>query len=150
MMLHYIIDGNNLIGKISSLKHLPDKQLAREKLALLLEKYFHGRKVKVSLHFDGFENIPIKISGVKIYYSQNRSADEMIKNEIEKIKNTKSVIAVSSDTEVASFAKVCGCRIKSSESFYKELNTSNKKSSEGEKPTDFNTEEFKKLFGIDY
>jgi hypothetical protein len=149
MMLHYIIDGNNLIGKISSLKHLPDKQVAREKLALLLEKYFHGRKVKVSLHFDGFENNPIKISGVKIYYSQNRTADEMIKNEIEKIKNTKSVIAVSSDTEVASFAKVCGCQIKSSESFYKELITSNKKSSESEKPTDFNKEEFKKLFGIE-
>lgn len=148
-MLHYIIDGNNLIGKISSLKHLPDKQLAREKLALLLEKYFYGRKVKVSLHFDGFENNPIKISGVKIYYSQNRSADEMIKTEIEKIKNTKSVIAVSSDTEVASFAKVYGCRIKSSENFYKEVNTSNKKLSEGEKPTDFNTEEFKKLFGIE-
>ncbi|MGQ9644090.1 MAG: NYN domain-containing protein [Ignavibacterium sp.] len=148
-MLHYIIDGNNLIGKISSLKNLSDKQIAREKLALLLEKYFQGRKVRVSLHFDGFENIPIKISGVKIIYSQNRSADEMIKSEIEKIKNTKSVITVSSDTEVASFAKVCGCQIKSSESFYKDLLASNKKSSESEKPTDFNTEEFKKLFGIE-
>lgn len=148
-MLHFIIDGNNLIGKISSLKNLSDKQIAREKVALILEKYFFGKKVKVSLHFDGFENIPIKISGVKIYYSQNRSADEMIKSEIEKIKNTKSVIVVSSDIEVASFAKVCGCRIKSSESFYKELLTSEKKLSENEKPTNFNTEEFKKLFGID-
>ncbi|MGQ9799013.1 MAG: NYN domain-containing protein [Ignavibacterium sp.] len=148
-MLHYIIDGNNLIGKIPSLKNLPDKQIAREKLALLLEKYFLGRKVKVSLHFDGFENIPIKITGIKIIYSQNRSADEMIKSEIEKIKNTKSVITVSSDIEVASFAKVYGCQIKSSESFYKDLLASNRKSSENEKPTDFNTEEFKKLFGIE-
>lgn len=148
-MLHYIIDGNNLIGKISSLKNLSDKQVAREKLALLLEKYFYGKKVKVSLHYDGFENIPIKISGIKIFYSKNHSADEMIKSEIEKIKNTKSVITVSSDTEVASFAKVCGCQIKSSESFYKELLATNKKSEESEKPTDFNMEEFKKLFGID-
>lgn len=148
-MLHYIIDGNNLIGKISSLKNLPDKQVAREKLALMLERYFSGKKVKVSLHFDGFENIPIKISGIKIHYSQNRSADEMIKSEIEKIKNTKSVITVSSDTEVASFAKVCGCQIKSSESFYKDLLASNKKSDESEKPTNFDSEEFKKLFGID-
>ncbi|WP_337872455.1 NYN domain-containing protein [Ignavibacterium sp.] len=147
-MLHYIIDGNNLIGKISSLKKLPDKQSAREKLVLLLEKYFLGKKIIVSLHFDGFENLPIKVSGIKIYYSQNRSADEIITNEIEKIKNTKSVIVISSDTEIASFAKVCGCQVKSSENFYKEL-ISSKGKIDDEKPTDFNKDEFKKLFGIE-
>lgn len=147
-MLHYIIDGNNLIGKISSLKNLPDKQSAREKIALLLEKYFLGKKLKVSLHFDGFENVPIKVSGIKIYYSQIRSADEMIKNEIEQIKNTKSVFVISSDTEIGSFAKVCGCQVKSSENFYKEL-ISAKDKFDDEKPTDFNTDEFKKLFGIE-
>lgn len=147
-MLHYIIDGNNLIGKISSLKNLPDKQSAREKLTLLLEKYFLVKKIKVSLHFDGFENVPIKVSGIKIYYSQNRSADEIITNEIEKIKNTKSTIVISSDTEIASFAKVCGCQVISSENFYKEL-ISFKGKIDDEKPTDFNKDEFKELFGIE-
>lgn len=147
-MLHYIIDGNNLIGKISSLKNLPDKQSAREKLTLLLEKYFLEKKIRVSLHFDGFENVPIKVSGIKIFYSQNRSADEMIKNEIEQIKNTKNAIVISSDTEIASFAKVCGCQVKSSENFYKEL-ISSKGKIDDEKPTDFNKNEFKKLFGIE-
>lgn len=148
-MLHYIIDGNNLIGKITSLKNLSDKQFAREKLALMLERFFAGKKLKVSLHFDGFENEPIRVSGIKIKYSLNRSADEMIKKEIEKVKNQKSVFVVSSDLEILSYAKVCGCNVLKSEEFYRQMLSQNEKNKEEEKPTDFDTKEFKKLFGIE-
>ncbi|MCX8105933.1 MAG: NYN domain-containing protein [Ignavibacterium album] len=148
-MIHYIIDGNNLIGKIVSLKNLPDKQIAREKLALMLERFFAGKKLKVSLHFDGYENEPIRISGIKIKYSLNRSADEMIKEEIEKIKNQKSVFVVSSDLEILSYAKVCGCNVQKSEEFYHQMLIQDNKNKEDEKPSDFDTDEFKKLFGIE-
>uniref|UniRef100_A0A7V2ZKS5 RNA-binding protein n=1 Tax=Ignavibacterium album TaxID=591197 RepID=A0A7V2ZKS5_9BACT len=148
-MIHYIIDGNNLIGKIVSLKNLPDKQIAREKLALMLERFFAGKKLKVSLHFDGYENEPIRISGIKIKYSLNRSADEMIKEEIEKIKNQKSVFVVSSDLEILSYAKVCGCNVLKSEEFYHQMLIQDNKNKEDEKPSDFDTDEFKKLFGIE-
>ena len=58
-MLHYIIDGNNLIGKIKHFSNIQkkDKQAAREKLALFLDRYFISKKAKVTLHFDGFENL---------------------------------------------------------------------------------------------
>ncbi|MCA2005457.1 MAG: NYN domain-containing protein [Ignavibacterium sp.] len=148
-MIHYIIDGNNLIGKIVSLKNLPDKQSAREKLSLMLERFFAGKKLKVSLHFDGYENEPIRISGIKIKYSLNRSADEIIKEEIEKIKNQKSVFVVSSDLEILSYAKVCGCNVLKSEEFYHQMLIQDNKNKEDEKPSDFDTDEFKKLFGIE-
>ena len=53
-MKSYLIDGNNLIGVIGSIKRIQskDKQQAREKLIMLIEKYFNKRKGKVFLHFD--------------------------------------------------------------------------------------------------
>jgi hypothetical protein len=41
-MISFIIDGNNLIGKIKSLMDLQkkDKQASREKLVLILDRYF--------------------------------------------------------------------------------------------------------------
>ena len=61
----YIIDGNNLIGKVKQLNSLQkkDRQTAREKIAFMLDRYFRKKKVKVSLHFDGFQNTPVKIFG---------------------------------------------------------------------------------------
>lgn len=145
----YIIDGNNLIGKIPSLKNFSDKQSARERLALMIERYFYGKKLNVSLHFDGFEIEPIKISGIKIKYSLSRPADELIKKEIENLNTGKSTTVVSSDLEIISFAKVCGCRIIKSEEFYSQMINQADKNKDNEKPSDFNSEEFKKLFGIE-
>ncbi len=41
-LITYIIDGNNLIGKIASLMNLQkkDKQASREKLIYILDRYF--------------------------------------------------------------------------------------------------------------
>ena len=53
-MRHYVIDGNNLIGKIGSLHKLQnkDKQGSREKLAFILERYFSGKNnIKVNTSF---------------------------------------------------------------------------------------------------
>jgi predicted RNA-binding protein with PIN domain len=54
-MKQYIIDGNNLIGKIPSLNILQkkDKQGSREKLAFMVDNYFSQKNAKVFLHFDG-------------------------------------------------------------------------------------------------
>lgn len=118
-MQHYIIDGNNLIGKIKELIILQkkNKQATREKIAFLIEKYFAGKKQKVTLHFDGHPNIPIKIFHAKIVYSENKTADEKIKDQISNINNRKSLIVVTSDLNIKEFAKVCGCKVISSEEF---------------------------------
>lgn len=151
-MKSYLIDGNNLIGKIGSIKKIQnkDKQAAREKLVILIEKYFIDRSGKVFLHFDGFQNTPISFSKGKIIYSEKSKADKKIKEQIELTKNRKNLIVVSSDHEIQNFAKVCSSDVLSSEEFAKAL-TSKKNMNEEEKRIKAinNVEEFKKLFGAD-
>ena len=92
-MNHYIIDGNNLIGKIKNLMQLHKKDRIRsaEQLAFILSRYFGKKKVKASLHFDGSQSEVIKAPGLKIIHSGNITADEKIKNEISKSKNPKNI-----------------------------------------------------------
>ena len=152
MMKDYLIDGNNLMGKISVIKKIQskDKQLARERLVMLIEKFFNKRKGKVFLHFDGFQNNPLNLSKGKIIYSEKSNADKKIKEQIEITKNRKNLIVISSDHEIQNFARVCSCDVLSSEEFAKEL-TSKRVINEEEKRIKSinNVEEFKKLFGAD-
>ena len=90
MQRKYIIDGNNLIGKIPELKGL-NKQILREKLAFILERYFFNKKTNVSLHFDGFANAQIQARGLKITYSENRIADDKIVEIIGKVFDLKYI-----------------------------------------------------------
>ena len=150
-MKHYLIDGNNLLGKIPSLKklHKADKQVSREKLAFLLGRYFSNKKGFVDLHFDGYENETIKVSGMKINYSDSLTADERIKKEIERSKNPKNVIVVTSDSNLAEFARVCSCSVIKSEDFAKQIHSVFSPDEEQARIDELNsTEEFKKLFGV--
>lgn len=149
-MKHFIIDGNNLIGKDPELSH-KDKKLVREKTAFLLERFFSSHKAKVSLHFDGFADMPIKVAGIKVYYSDNKTADEKIKKEIEKSVNRKNIILISSDNNLKEFAKVCSCSVKNSEDFLIEIKRKNQQDEETSiiESLKKETEEFKKLFGED-
>jgi len=150
-MKKYIIDGNNLIGKIHSIAILQkkDKQLSREKLAHLLDRFFAGKKVAVTLNFDGFANQKISAAKIKLVYSDNISADEKIKKQIEAEKNKRNIIVVSSDNNVRQFAKVCGCETILSEDFGKEITKSPNADDEESRikaMDDINT--FKKIFNV--
>lgn len=148
-MKKYIIDGNNLIGKVKLLASIQekDRQVSRYKLAFMIDRFFASKKVEVYLHYDGFEGEKINTQKLKIIYSENSSADEKIKKQIEAEKNKRNLIVISSDNSIASFAKVCGCEIQLSENFGKELSKSFSSESENEKNNLVNDiEEFKKLF----
>jgi len=149
---HYIIDGNNLIGKISTLKKVQqkEKQLSREKLAFTVDNFLHDKKVKCTIHFDGFEQLPIKTSRCKIIYSNNQTADDKIKYQIEQTSNRKILIVVTSDNNVREFARVCSCDVLKSEEFANLIRpgkTDNEKKIIDEMRN--NVDEFKKLFGVD-
>ena len=151
MIKKYIIDGNNLIGKVKSLWAIQqkDKQLSRLKLVKLLDQYFSIKKVKVSLHLDGFENDVIPSSQIKLFYSNNKSADSQIKNEINNSKNPKVIAVVSSDHNLQDYARVNSCTIIKSEDFAKQMNDSKKKSDEDTIIKSIDDDEIKKLFGVD-
>ncbi len=150
-MKHYIIDGNNLIGKVRKLSELQnkDKQGAREQLAYLLQNFFSGKKVKKTLHFDGYENIKINLQGGKIIYSESRTADEKIKDQVSSFKSRNNIVVVSSDNGIRDFAKVCGCSVMTSEEFYKSISSKNQTDDEEKRINEINNvEEFKRLFDI--
>lgn len=150
-MKHYIIDGNNLIRKIKYLNQNQKRnnQHSREKLAFLLGRNFDKRKASVNLHFDGFENDVIKVPGIKIIYSGSLTADEKIKREIEKSKNPKNNILITSDSNLTQFGRVCSCYIIKSEEFAKQLLSSSSTNEEQAKIDAINSaEEFKKLFEV--
>ena len=150
-MRHFIIDGNNLMGKIPALFKLQKKdgQSSREKLSFILESYFINKKNnKVSLHFDGFVNQAIRASKLKIIYSGKRSADDEIKHEIEIEKNRRNLIIVTSDHNILQFARVCGCEIKTSEEFSKEIMSRTLEDEEKKREDGINNDEIKRLFDV--
>ena len=151
-MKHYIIDGNNLLGKERLLIQLQkkDKQQSREKLAFMLSRYFRKGKSSISLHFDGFEREAIRVVNIRIIYSGNNSADNIIKTEIESSKNPKNIVLVTSDSNLMEFGKVCSCKVVKSEEFVKQLKQTNEDQEEQYKSgSNSNVDEFKKIFGID-
>jgi predicted RNA-binding protein with PIN domain len=147
---NYIIDGNNLIGKIKSLNqlHKKNKKQSADNLVFIIERYFNFKKASVSLHFDGFQSDGIKVQGIKIIYSGSTSADEKIKSEISQSINPKNVILVTSDSNLAQFGRVCSCQVIKSEEFSKQLISSGIDEEKLRIQELNNTEEFKKLFGV--
>jgi predicted RNA-binding protein with PIN domain len=155
-MQEFLIDGNNLIHKLPQLVKVQskDREAARSKLAFLLDRYFSGKKVKAYLHFDGFsersfgEGERINVSNIKIIYSSNKTADENIRKYIEKSSKRYLITVISSDrSDITGFAKVCGCKIISSEGFaskLQKLNSINEEESIIQSIND--VEEFKRLF----
>ena len=151
-MLNYIIDGNNLIGKITSLMSLQkkDKQASREKLVYILDRYFISKKANVTLHLDGHPAGRVSSSKMKIVYSENLTADEKIKKQISQSKSPRNIIVVTSDSNLAQFAKVCSAAVVSSDEFAVEINKSGDKFDEESIIKSINNvDEFKKLFGVD-
>jgi predicted RNA-binding protein with PIN domain len=151
-MQNYLIDGNNVIGKSSKLFKLQskDKQVARNLLVPLIDRYLANKKISAIIFFDGFPGEAIPFSKGKIVYSYNFTADEKIKSEITITNNRRNLTVVSSDNEIINFAKVCGCRVLTSEEFLKEANKRKNVDEEETKIEEMNkeTEEFKKLFGV--
>ncbi|GAB4295736.1 MAG: hypothetical protein Kow0098_18320 [Ignavibacteriaceae bacterium] len=149
-MKHYIIDGNNVIGKSTELYSLQskDKQQARVKLTFIVDRYFQKKKIKVTIHFDGFPAEPIKTGNVKIIYSENQTADERIKEQISSSKNRRNIVLVTSDLSLAEFGRKCSCEIMKSEKFTALISNSNNENEETARIREINDmEEFKKLFG---
>lgn len=131
-MRKYIIDGNNLIGKIPELKRIQkkDREGVREKLVFKLDNYFANHKMKVSLHLDGFPNTPVKSGRMKITYSNNKPADDLIRIEISNSKNPQNITVITSDFPLGQFARKCSCEVIKSEQFASELLTPKGKSEE--------------------
>lgn len=149
-----IIDSNNLIHKVTEFKRLFSENPETAQHTLIESVKSKIRKdCKPVFVFDGFGNIKRK----NVEYSGKQSADDVIKKYIEENYEKKSLMIVSSDLGITRLARVCGCEVKKSEEFWKELNPTPLKGKNinqllyknGEKPDRISKkelEEFKKYF----
>ncbi len=132
-MLVYIIDGFNVVYKLNELKTAPNPRSA-------LINYIRNHKLtgssnnKVVLVFDG--GIDEEAKGLalnfKLIFSLDRSADDLIKKEIIKIKNKSEIVVVSDDRQIRDFAKANRTRILRVGDFISKNKGKNKKNTKSE------------------
>ncbi|MFZ1321162.1 MAG: NYN domain-containing protein [Ignavibacteria bacterium] len=113
-----LIDGNNVIHKSALLKKIfmNDKIAARQSFVEKVKTHL-GRGCKIEFYFDGHSEQ--SFSG--IYFSGNKTADELIRKRIENSNDHRNMTVVSSDHGITGLAKICGCTIMKSEEFLIDL-----------------------------
>lgn len=109
-MLVYIIDGFNLIHKVSQLKISPQPHL--DLIQYIRKNKFTGSRVnRVIIVFDGGISWPAKQEKeFEIIFGCGRSADDIIKQKVSSIKNKSQVLVVSDDYEIRRDIKAQGAR----------------------------------------
>ncbi|MEP7146605.1 MAG: NYN domain-containing protein [bacterium] len=117
-----IIDGNNLIHKVPHFKALfiKNKEAAQVSLIETVNSRI-TKSEKTEFVFDGHGGI--KKSGVT--FSNDLTADELIRKKIETFGDHKKLKIISSDNNITGLAKICGAEIQKSEDFWKEINRTN-------------------------
>lgn len=160
-MKSFIIDGTNILHKDSSLRSkLKSDYLSACAGLVNMIKAYHNKyhSFKFYIFFDGtVDNAWTNPSGISVVFSDNKSADDLIKQHIKLFCDRKNITLVSSDHELMNFARIHSIDIIKSEDFLKILqpdipltNSKSKYSSKSEKPTGCGRKqikEFMKLFG---
>lgn len=123
MSLRFIIDGYNLIWSPASLKtsyagqaREGSLQAQRERLLKFLEETKPAGKNKMTVVFDGKENVdsPPWKGTVQVMFSRGGDADGLIKQLIDDMKNASNAVVVSDDKSIqkwvrAAKAKTLSC-----------------------------------------
>jgi predicted RNA-binding protein with PIN domain len=123
-----IIDAYNLIHKVSELRILlqQSQDACVDAMVSKLHSHYFGRKTKCILVFDGYgknrhdQNIDVKFSKTDTGPDYGH-ADALIKHLVEKSRNPKLLKIVSSDREITFYAKDCGARIQTADTFWGEV-----------------------------
>jgi predicted RNA-binding protein with PIN domain len=114
----YLIDGNNVIGQRGQGYETwyKDKPAARRQLLNDLAQLARVKKTQLSVVFDGAPepHFPDGSSfrGVKVFYARAGSdADTRIVDLVERERNRKALVVVTSDRALAARVRVCGVRV---------------------------------------
>lgn len=117
-MLHYLIDGYNVIRQIS---FLSDKTLRgeREGLIRFIEQKKPQGKNEITIVFDGQKGVSspsLPNNEVRIIFTKGISADEKIKKIVEK-SDAKQMVVVSDDKEIKFCVRNLGAKVLSVKEF---------------------------------
>jgi predicted RNA-binding protein with PIN domain len=114
----YIIDGNNLMGQKRS----------RLELLRLLADYRELKNVNIQVVFDGAPDPGFPegktFRGVKVVYGRRgKTADARIKEMIAQLAKPRDYVLVSSDINLANYARIHGLRRLTSAEFLRQVET---------------------------
>jgi uncharacterized protein len=120
----YLIDGNNLLGRIA-----PDElreRSGRDGLVGKLLAFQRVTRTRIHLVFDGNPErdrteVPVNPKFTILYPGEGQSADDVIEDVIRRLTDRRRFFVVSSDRAVREFAKENGVTPVRSELFAKEL-----------------------------
>jgi predicted RNA-binding protein with PIN domain len=123
MRRRYLIDGYNLLHQLPELRRQMeyDLQNAREGLLIRLSAFSLSKSVDVSVVFDGIdESLPStgRWRSLFVYFSKPpQKADPLIKKMISERKKGEELVVVTSDREIDMYARLCGVKVESSQTF---------------------------------
>lgn len=123
--MEYLIDGHNLVGKMPDI-NLDDPGDEVELVLRLRSWSARGRKRKVTVIFDrglpGGEDKGLSSGMVKVIFAPvGRTADSLLINRIQKVKNPAEYALVSSDLRVIKAAEARRMQVWRSEDFVTRL-----------------------------
>ena len=152
-MPHYLIDGFNLFHKI---RVLEDSTTPRSDLVQYIRRnnLTGSKNNRVTIVFDGFETAELSVDpDYHIVFSDNRTADDVIKEIIRGATHKRDVVVVSDDNEIRDAARQEGAQVWHTHEFLADRKSN--RSSSREKDDDRNlspsqmmdiTDEFKKIW----
>ena len=150
----YLVDGNNVMAQRVGWHR--DKAGARRRLMDELARFSQARGASVTVVFDGAPEQHFadgaSYRGVRLFYSERGSnADERIKQLVERERERRTLVVVTSDRELADYVRRCGARVLRSGEFRKRMDeaageTSHDNSDEPE--TEGKLSEWMRYFGV--
>jgi len=130
MSIHYLLDGYNIIYQMPTL-NLAKLEDQRCHLVHFVERYSPQGSPNngVTIVFDGNKEAfgRMTSSAAKIIFSQNGSADDMIRNIVEQASQTKNIIVVTDDRELQYAVRALGAKTRRVKVFLSQAKSANKK-----------------------
>lgn len=116
-MPHYLIDGFNVFHKIRALEHstTPRSDLVQY---IRRNRLTGSTNNRVTIVFDGYETAELHVDpDYHIIFSDNRTADDVIKEIIRGVRHKRDVVVVSDDNEIRNAAREEGAQVWGAQQF---------------------------------
>jgi predicted RNA-binding protein with PIN domain len=130
-MLHFIIDGYNLINRIPRCKNLALYQQRKFLLSLLdCFKLTMSQRNKITVVFDGSSKVDLSHHSkgqVDVVFSKGQDADSLIKGMVDQARNVKSLVVVTDDKSIIYYARSKGTHLESTKSFLSAVSSKTKR-----------------------
>ncbi|MFA4889005.1 MAG: NYN domain-containing protein [Candidatus Omnitrophota bacterium] len=119
MSLQYVIDGYNIIHHPLFEKIAPRKDNSRASLVAFIwqSKLCGSKNNSVRIIFDGYAERESGSSGIKVVFSEDKQADELINEIVRESRSPKTLVVVSDDLQIRIFAKAHGVAVASAGEF---------------------------------